>query len=67
MLKAEVRFLAELVFGFCFLYYNDIFNSDSETPIFIVTWFVRDDISRCKRDFGVLNSGADSDRTFVNI
>jgi hypothetical protein len=67
MLKSKIGLLSKLVFCFCFLDHDDIFNSDPEAPVLIVAGLVRDNVSRCKGDFGVLDPGTDADWAFVDV
>ncbi len=67
MLKAEIWLVTELVLGLGLLYHNDVLDADAKTSIFVVAGFVGYDVSRCERDFGVLDSGSDSNGSLMDV
>lgn len=67
MLEAEIWLVAKFVLGLGFLHHDDVLDADAEAAVFVVSGFVGDDISWCEWDFGVLDSGADSDGPFMDV
>jgi len=67
MLKSQIWLVSKLVLRFNFLDKNHVFNSDTEFPIFVISWFVGEDIAWCKRNFGELDACTDADWAFVDI
>lgn len=65
--EAEIWLVPELVLGFSFSNHDDVFDADSETAVFVVTWLVGNYISWSQRDFGELDSGADADGSFMDV
>ena len=47
VLKAKIWLVAEFVLRLCFLYHDDVLDTDSETAIFIVSRFVGNHIAWC--------------------
>ena len=67
MFEAEVWLIAELVLGFCFFNHDDVLDPNAESTVFVITWLVGYHVSRGQRYFGVLDSGANADWSFVDI
>lgn len=67
MFKPQIWFLPKLMLSLYFLDHDDVLGANTEGAVFVVPWFVGDDVSGRERHFRVLDSGADSDGTFVDV
>lgn len=67
MLESQIWLITEFVFRLDFFYQNHVLDSDAELAVFVVAWFVGEDVSCCERDFGELDACADADGAFVHV
>ena len=67
MLKLQISLASEVLPRLCHLDHHDILNSNSPSPIRIISWFIGNDHALCERDFVQRETRSDALRTFVDI
>jgi hypothetical protein len=67
MFEPQICLVAKLVFCFYLFHHDDVLNTNAKGSVFIISWLVRDHISGCQGNFGVLDSSSDTDGSFMHV
>jgi len=67
MLKAKIRLIAKSILCLPLLHHDYVFDPYSKVVVFVVTWFVGDDVADGEWYFGILNTGSDTDGALVDV